>query len=247
MSDTDLIEKARRNKRRLNYLFMTLMGIAMIAVLVPLAYVTGRIFTAEVNDIFRFSALLIILLWFGGLSGYYAWAIYFYNINRGLTNESWAELRERRRLSPDTGNGLPVDNPHKEETLGLPRGTIRGTLALTLMVGGLALTIAALGMDCTVSGDTFIVDNFDFFKTAFLMMIAFYFGNKSLEMIGYKSKHVYGPKEVNQSAGGGKTPVPVTPVSDDSIIPGSTGEDNTGDTDKNKDDNGEFYVPGAVQ
>ena len=66
-------------------------------------------------------------------------------------------------------------------------GTVRGTISITLLVGSLSMAIASLGMDYVIKEDSFIADHFDFFKTAFLMMIAFYFGNKSLEMLGYKS------------------------------------------------------------
>ena len=102
-------------------------------------------------------------------------------------------------------------NTNKDETLGLPPGTIRGTLALTLLMGALAMTISALGMENTLEENTFLVDNFNFLKTAFLMMIAFYFGNKSLEKINWS-----GPRIRGREAAGGEeeSEVPVTPSAD---------------------------------
>ncbi len=255
MAELSALERAIINKKRRNHLFLGLMGVVMLIVLIPIVCVIVRIFGGGNDELYQLVALLIMLVWFGGLSAYYAWSIYFYNINRGLTDESWAEWREKNKYSPDGSNAFPAENPHAEETLGLPKGTIRGTLALTLMVGGLAMTIAALGMENSIKEDTFLVDNFDFFKTAFLMMIAFYFGNKSLEMIGYKSKKIYSANDVNKEAANQQSsqqPIPVAPSNDGGILNNVLGNGDSGQTlndgDENKDtvDN-EFDYPGAVQ
>ena len=116
------------------------------------------------NELYNLIALGVLLIWFGILVAYYAWAIYFYNINLGLTNQDWAEIRVRRQYSPEGAEDVPSENPNNDQTLGLPTGTVRGTLALTLMIGGLAMTIAALGMDSFMKENTFLVDNFDFFR-----------------------------------------------------------------------------------
>ena len=117
----------------------------------------------------------------GILVAYYAWAIYFYNINFGITDKDWDDIETSR----NTRNKIeePVENPNSEETFGLPPGTVRGTIALTLLVGTLAMVLISFGKESVVKDNEVFVDNFDFFKTAFLMMIAFYFGQKSLEYL----------------------------------------------------------------
>ncbi len=145
-------------------------------------------------SLFNIVALDLILLWVGILVGYYSWAIYFYNINLGLTNEDWVRIKEGRKkiqelreLGVDTSNmrepAHPMENPYGNQSMGLPGGTIRGTLALTLMVGGLSLFMFSMGNSQIFEGNSFIYDNFEFFKTAFLMMIAFYFGTHSLQIL----------------------------------------------------------------
>lgn len=180
---TTLIEKARKNKRRLNWLLLGGVGLIELILIELITVTTWKaVFNAaEIEVLYKAIAIDIILLWIGALIGYYTWAIYFYNINLGLTNEDWAEIRQKEI----DGEKVTVreKNPHEKDTLGLPDGTIRGTLALSLAVGALALLIASLGIENTMPLNQLFVDTFDFFKTAFLMMIAFYFGNKSLQYL----------------------------------------------------------------
>lgn len=183
---TTLIEKARKNTRRLNWLLLCSVGIIELILIDLIIVITWKaVFgAAEIKELYKAVAIDMILLWVGALIGYYAWAIYFYNINLGLTNEDWAEIREK----VEKGEEVEVrnKNPHEKDTLGLPDGTIRGTLALSLAVGALALLIASLGIENTMPLNQLFIDTFDFFKTAFLMMIAFYFGNKSLQYLNYQ-------------------------------------------------------------
>ncbi|MEZ5195996.1 MAG: hypothetical protein R2764_06240 [Bacteroidales bacterium] len=172
----------------MNRIFIGMMALVELLILGALAYIAVQLIKGPGNELYNLMAMAILLIWFGGLAAYYAWAIYFYNINLGLTNEDWAEIREKKKYMPEGEVKEPEQNPNINQTLGLPTGTVRGTVALTLLVGGLALTIVAVGMKKEFTESAFFIDHFDFFKTAFLMMIAFYFGNKSLEMIGYKSK-----------------------------------------------------------
>jgi len=139
-------------------------------------------------DIFKSMALGLIILWVGILVAYYAWAIYFYNINFGITDKDWDDIEANRNSENKIEE--PNENPNSEETFGLPPGTVRGTIALTLLVGTLAMVLMSFGKESVVKDNEVFVDNFDFFKTAFLMMIAFYFGQKSLEylMPGNKTK-----------------------------------------------------------
>jgi protein-S-isoprenylcysteine O-methyltransferase Ste14 len=127
-------------------------------------------------------SITIIISWIVLLITYYAWAIYFYNINMGWSDDKWKRYRNEQE-DPTAAPPSPNENPHKNETLGLPPGTVRGTIALTLLVGALALTIGSFGMDNSAKSNMILVDNFDFYKKAFLMMIAFYFGAKSLEIL----------------------------------------------------------------
>jgi len=191
MADFNKIARSINNKRFLNRLFIGLLCLIEVILLGAIAYIVIQFVKGPGEEVYNYIALGLMLIWFGVLVAYYAWAIYFYNINLGLTNEDWAEIRERRQYTPEGVQDGPIENPNINNTLGLPTGTVRGTLALTLMMGGLAMTIAALGMENLIKENTFLIDNFDFFKTAFLMMIAFYFGSKSLEMLGYKSKRVH--------------------------------------------------------
>lgn len=255
MAELSALERAIKNKRHRNHLFLALMGVVMLTILLPIVYIIVSIFNGGGEELYKHIALLILLVWFAALSAYYAWAIYFYNINLGLTNESWAELREKNKHTPDTNSTSTIKNPHADETLGLPKGTIRGTLALTLLIGGLAMTIAALDMKNSISEDTFLVDNFDFFKTAFLMMIAFYFGNKSLEMIGYKSRKIYSASDTERESASNSSSnqtIPVAPVDEVESASqsvnngdGTSGFDDTENTEM--EDDSDFNSPNAVQ
>jgi len=169
-------------KKLMNFIFVILF-LLVEGIICALMYHAA--WNSDIN-IFQQAALELILIWFGILFGYYAWAVYFYSINFGLTDQDWQGIR--KRVDDHEEVYMPSVNPNKDETLGLPKGTVRGSIALTLLVGALAMVIHALGLGTGISDDSFIVDYFDFFKTAFLMMIAFYFGNKSLETLGYKSK-----------------------------------------------------------
>lgn len=132
-----------------------------------------------VEDIYQNLAVSVIISWIIFLIAYYMWAIQFYNINLGWTDKDW----EKKELSPASSEKEPEENPNAAESLGLPPGTVRATIALSLLVAGLAMTIASFSMNNTFPANALFVDHFEFFKTAFLMMIAFYFGAKSLEIL----------------------------------------------------------------
>jgi len=206
----DLIAIAKRNKRRMNRLFIGCMGLVELLLFILIVIITWKAFRGNnENFIYKMISINIILLWIGILVGYYSWVIYFFNINFGLTNQDWAEIRQK------TQNGEPVDyptrNPHFEQTLGLPEGTVRGTLALSLAVGALAMLVASLGIDTTMSANELFVDTFDFFKTAFLMMIAFYFGNKSLQYLNPVKGGSGQGQQQNQTNAAMDEPTPTLP------------------------------------
>lgn len=143
-----------------------------------------RFLLSRNESIFFILAASIVLSWIMILTLYYIWAIYFYNVNLGWTDHDWAE--HTRRVKANLPSTPPTQNPHQKETLGLPPGTVRGTIALSVLVGGLGMLIASLAIPGTYSHNDLIVDHFEYIKTAFLMVIAFYFGSKSLEYIDRK-------------------------------------------------------------
>lgn len=182
-------------------------AIMLAEVLILLALVVGLFAFRGSFTVYEGTAITLIMIWIAILIPYFAWATYFFNINFGLTNEDWAEIKIHREkwihdqdlrellleapermnqlkmLLSQRGLKIPDRNPHHDQTMGLPPGTIRGMLALTVSIGGLAMFIASLGMDSRLAPNSFFVDNLEFFKTAFLMVIAFYFGSKSLEIL----------------------------------------------------------------
>ena len=171
-----------------NRLLLGLIGLVESIFLFLIVYLTAfpEFKSIKTDQIYSIIAVDMVLIWVGILIGYYTWAIYFYNINLGLTNEDWAEIRMRKAQGKEVDERM--QNPNNDQTLGLPEGTIRGTLALSLAVGALAMMVASLGKPSTWPANQVFVDAFDFFKTAFLMMIAFYFGNKSIESLQGMSK-----------------------------------------------------------
>ena len=93
----NLIDKAKKNKKTMNRLFVFCIGLIEFIILVIIAATWYFLFCSEdlKTDIYGVIAIDMIVLWIGILIGYYAWAIYFYNINLGLTNEDWAEIRQK--------------------------------------------------------------------------------------------------------------------------------------------------------
>jgi hypothetical protein len=147
-------------------------------------------------DVFQTIAVSLIITWILFLITYYVWAIEFYNVNLGWTDEDWAAKSGIKpnpdgKTSPDistvTSTNVtseePKENPNAGESLGLPTGTVRATIALSLLIAGLSMTIASFSMNNTYPLNSLFIDNFEFFKTGFLMMIAFYFGAKSLDIL----------------------------------------------------------------
>jgi hypothetical protein len=132
-------------------------------------------------NLYSVMGICLIILWIAVLIAYYAWAIYFYNINLGFTDSDWEKIEAS--MATDSPLADREDNPNGLESLGLPPGTVRGTIALTMLVGSLAMTLVLFGDGNSLKDNEVFIDKFDFFKTAFLMMIAFYFGQKSLEYL----------------------------------------------------------------
>jgi hypothetical protein len=163
------------------YFFRITLAIEIILSILLVGLLVYFIMGKTTLDIYSTIGIGLIIVWIGIMVLYYSWAIYFYNVNMGLTDNDWKKIEDSGNTDPSVKNR--VANPEKGESLGLPAGTIRGTIALTVLVGGLALFIASLGRNNVLKENQVLVDFFDFFKSAFLMMIAFYFGAKSLELM----------------------------------------------------------------
>lgn len=78
---------------------------------------------------------------------------------------------------------VPTHNPFRSQTFGLPPGTVRGMIAFTLLMGGMSLLITSFGTGYSGVDIALLRQQFEFFETAFLMMIAFYFGDRSLKYL----------------------------------------------------------------
>lgn len=149
-------------------------------------------------------AVFISIIWCVIFLQYFVWAIYYYNINYGLTDLDWErkfKAREEKAKGIDVAEEdlkVPSENPYKDETFGLPGGTVRGMIAFTLLFGAVALMLVSMGMDGDLDENSFFRDHFEFFKTAFLMMIAFYFGDSSLKTLSKRW-----PKNGQQESGDG--------------------------------------------
>lgn len=140
--------------------------------------------------IFKSIGLGIAIIWACIFLAYFVWAIYFYNINFGKTDYEWEKIYQAKemkklglRLEDDDEIEEPRYNPNKDETFGLPNGTVRGMIAFTLLFGAIAMLIISMGMNSELDRNSFFWDHFEFYKTAFLMMIAFYFGSRSLQYL----------------------------------------------------------------
>lgn len=216
-------------KSKLGQTQVILFAAAGIVALLYIAGILVHAFNSGGKFLLNLSATIIVA-WIVMLICYYVWAIYFYNINLGWSDDKWRRARDTEE-DPSAETDAPNRNPHSEETLGLPPGTVRGTIALTLLVGGLALTVGSFGMETSISSNQVLVDNFDFYKEAFIMMIAFYFGVKSLDILrgNQKQKPAAQGGGTNGDGGGGgaqkaeKADVTAEKLQSDFSRPGSEG------------------------
>ena len=173
----------------------TLLGVLIIGYLLMVGLLTGGIaFVRDSNQFFFNLATAIMVSWIITLIIFYIWAMYYFHIHLAVEDEEKQNMTEDAEDKEGVafGNKL-LRNPHLGETLGLPNGTIRGTIALSLLIAGLSLLIASFEMEETYDPNSLFVDNFEFIKTAFLMVIAFYFGAKSLSAIRSGNRGVYRP------------------------------------------------------
>ena len=190
--------------------------------------IIGSFALALANDlsIFKIIGFNIIAIWIGIFVCYFVWAMQFYNIHFGQT-KAQREKIEREKEKRRNGYSFNIHdieeertlNPYQKETFGLPNGTVRGMIAFTLLFGAIALLIVSFDSNLFANQKTFFYDQFEFFKTAFLMMIAFYFGSRSLEYLRGKP---HAPSAQSQSS----SPVnPIEKVTEDAVDPQTPNSD----------------------
>ncbi len=174
------------------FFFGGLKGVVVIVLLIGIWGVYEIITNSQCGPcaVYQAIGLGIIVIWSCVFLSYFIWAIYFYNINLGLTEDDWDKIhiaKEKKSNGEnyciDDINEEPEYNPYKEETFGLPPGTVRGMIAFTLLFGAIAMLIVSIGMKNEIDTNAMFWDQYEFFKTAFLMMIAFYFGSRSLQYL----------------------------------------------------------------
>ena len=170
-----------------NFFFKSIRSLTWI--LFILGVVSAVIIFYSTGDIFKAIAVIFLLVWLVVFLRYFLWSVYHYNINFGLTDKDWARIASARKDKLEGKEVIdeeleePKYNPFRSQTFGLPPGTVRGMIAFTLLFGAITILISSMGMDNVDIQNSLIRDQFEFFKTAFLMMIAFYFGDKSLKYL----------------------------------------------------------------
>ncbi len=184
-----LDEEKRKNPYRrmffgsVNILSLILLAVGLTGAFLLLFTNDGR------NHAYEAMGLVVIVIWSVIFLRYFLWAVYHFNINFGLTDKDWDNILDARE---EYDRGAIVDkerlkapkhNPYRSQTFGLPPGTVRGMIAFTLLFGAIAMLIVSMGMSGSIEQDSFYWDHFEFYKTAFLMMIAFYFGDRSLKYL----------------------------------------------------------------
>ncbi|GGF30683.1 N-acetylmuramidase domain-containing protein [Echinicola rosea] len=182
-------EKRRIYRNKYHDVFFK--GTVIFAILLAvLGVVYGFISYLEGGNPYRIVGLLITVIWIAVFMIYFVWSVYFYNINYGLTDEEWEKIAKAKEMSAyglqevEAGIAEPLYNPYRSQTFGLPPGTVRGMIAFTLLIGGMSLLISSYGMDYVSNAEMALrAKQFEFFETAFLMMIAFYFGDRSLKYL----------------------------------------------------------------
>ncbi|WP_162339712.1 N-acetylmuramidase domain-containing protein [Cyclobacterium salsum] len=165
-------------------------GTVILSTLLVTFGILGAFFVyIEYNNLFQAVGLATSVIWIALFLIYFMWSVYHYNINYGLTDQDWQRIYDAKDRH---SQGLPVKasemstpeyNPYRSQTFGLPPGTVRGMIAFTLLMGGMALLIVSFGTQYSGVDAALLSQQFEFFETAFLMMIAFYFGDKSLKYL----------------------------------------------------------------
>lgn len=190
-------KEKRQRSMVYKFFFSGIRIIIIITLLVGIWGVFEIISSADCGPcaVYQAIGLSLVIIWSCIFMAYFIWAIYYYNINLGIPEEVWDRINDAKEAKR-TGNFYseedlaeePHTNPYRSETFGLPNGTVRGMIAFTLLFGALAMLIVSIGMENQVDPNALFWDQYEFFKTAFLMMIAFYFGTRALQYLQSNSK-----------------------------------------------------------
>ena len=178
----------------MKYLLIISVALAELVVAALLLYINLFYGGTEIN-VYDQIALSLLVVWIGIVISYLAWSTYFYNFNFARSASFWKKFEAKAKEYELSGEkseseiydelGAPRENPYKDETFGMPPGTVRGILALTILMGGISLFIGLFSEDSPLT-DSVFYSYFQFFEDAFLMVIAFYFGTKGLDIITRK-------------------------------------------------------------
>ncbi len=225
-----------------------------ITVFILIISVVGTMYLLDSGlGVFTAIGFLVLMVWINVFLGYFIWATYFYNLNYGVSQGVWAKIEEEKKkkgegkpYDPDTLGDEPLYNPYGDQTFGLPPGTVRGMIAFSLLFGGTALLLVNFGVESELEANSIFRDQFEFFKTAFLMMVAFYFGSRSLKYLtdsketdtdqkhtpnaqkkGEESRSLPDPPKDPNAGGGSSSGDAPNPVPGDVVLIDST--DPTGD------------------
>nr|MBI1230115.1 DUF3380 domain-containing protein [Cytophagales bacterium] len=194
-----------QNKNNNPYHTFFFRGTVILTSLLTLFGIFGSFFVyVEHGNLFQAVGLATAVIWIAVFLVYFMWSVYFYNINYGLTDEDWnriyeAKERQKEGLSMQEGElDVPQYNPFRSQTFGLPPGTVRGMIAFTLLMGGMSLLITSFGTAYSGVDIALLRQQFEFFETAFLMMIAFYFGDRSLKYISKRWSDPNSPQQTSE-------------------------------------------------
>jgi hypothetical protein len=175
----------------MKFLLIIAVALAELVVIALLLYI-NHFYAGEAMNVYDRIALSLLVVWIGIVICYLAWSTYFYNFNFARSAAFWKKFVAKAKEYEISGEkteaelyeelAAPRENPYKDETFGIPPGTVRGILALTILMGSISLFIGLLSQDPPLA-DSVFYSYFQFFEDAFLMVIAFYFGTKGLDII----------------------------------------------------------------
>lgn len=255
-SSTYFDDKQKQRNSLYKFFFGGLKVVVVILLLIGIWGVYEIITNSQCGScaVYQAIGLGIIVIWSCVFLSYFIWAIYFYNINLGLTEDEWDKIHVAREKKSngenycvDDINEEPAYNPYKDETFGLPPGTVRGMIAFTLLFGAIAMLIVSIGMENEIDTNAMFWDQYEFFKTAFLMMIAFYFGSRSLQYLQNRNQpFIAGSNKKNNQQNAGQTGnsnIPQNEQNGSIPVVDPMENDDTSDKKKNK----EKQDPGSIK
>lgn len=216
-------EEVEEEKFKNPYKWVFFGSVNAISILLLLIGFIGSflIYSDPEGNLFEAIGLIISIIWATIFLRYFVWALYYYNINYGLTDNDWKRIlkardrRDKGELVTEEQLEAPQYNPYRSQTFGLPPGTVRGMIAFTLLFGAISMLVVSMGADGELDNNSFFWDHFEFFKTAFLMMIAFYFGDRSLKYLQKRWNATRVRNEGDQTSSSNESASPEPVISND--------------------------------